>query len=250
MNDNPLSCVALIPARSGSKRIKDKNIRCLNGHPLLAYSICSAIDSGVFDKVVCVTDSQKYADIAMYYGAEVPKLRPDNISRDVSPDIEWVLWILKLYKELNFDVISILRPTSPFRSMHTIHRAWKVFIEKRRAIDSLRAVEKCKQHPGKMWLLQKDVMAPVMPFFIEETPWHSSQYAALPEVYVQNASLEFSWVDRTISKRSISGDIIVPFFTKSYEGFDINTEEDLLLAELYIKKNKNLLPNITLKKYY
>ena len=103
MNDNPpLSCVALIPARSGSKRIKDKNIRCLNGHPLLAYSISSAIDSGVFDKVVCVTDSQKYADIAMYYGAEVPKLRPDNISRDVSPDIEWVLWILKLYKELNF----------------------------------------------------------------------------------------------------------------------------------------------------
>jgi CMP-N,N'-diacetyllegionaminic acid synthase len=249
MSNSIISSIALIPARSGSKRVKDKNIRSLNGHPMIAYAISSAIDSGIFDKVVCVTDDQKYADIARYYGAEVPKLRPKGISGDMSSDIEWVLWILEIFNNLNYDSISILRPTSPFRSSKTIVRAWKKFIKKGRSIDSLRAVEKCKQHPGKMWFLENDIMTPVMPFFIEKTPWHSNQYAALPEIYVQNASLEFAWTDMVISKESISGDTIVPFLTKDYEGYDINSELDWLVAEMYIKENPNLLPIINLSSF-
>ena len=74
--------VAFIPARSGSKRIPHKNIRELNGHPVLAYSIRAAIDSGVFDSVICATDSEVYADAARHYGADVPLLRPSEISGD------------------------------------------------------------------------------------------------------------------------------------------------------------------------
>ena len=86
--ENKLKKIALIPARSGSKRIRDKNIRLLNGHPLIAYSIRTAIDSGIFDAVVCITDSQEYANIAKYYGAEIPMLRPQNISGDTSLNVE------------------------------------------------------------------------------------------------------------------------------------------------------------------
>ena len=186
---NQPSIVALIPARSGSKRILDKNIKIFNGHPLIAYSIRAAIDSGVFDAVVCVTDSRYYSDIAKYYGAEAKWLRPNNISGDLSPDIDWVQWILNKLDgdKRKFDIFSILRPTSPFRLSITIKKAYDLFLNTK-SIDSLRAVEKCSQHPGKMWNLKKGLITPIMPNFINGTPWHSCQYAALPEVYVQNGT--------------------------------------------------------------
>ena len=97
------SLVALIPARAGSVRVKDKNIRKLNGIPLLAYSIRCAILSGVFDKVICATDSQEYAEIAIEFGAEVPVLRSADISNSTSPDIDWVSFMLSQLKESGFN---------------------------------------------------------------------------------------------------------------------------------------------------
>ena len=104
--------VALIPARSRSKRIKNKNIINFYGHPLLAYSISEAIKSNLFSRIICVTDSSKYAKIAQHYGAEVPAIRPKNISSDTSPDIEWVKWILKKLIKIKISNFSILRPTT------------------------------------------------------------------------------------------------------------------------------------------
>ena len=79
--------VGLIPARAGSKRVQDKNIRPLAGHPLIAYTIAAALESNVFSDVIVSTDSEKYAEMARYYGAEVPFLRPAEFAGDVSPDI-------------------------------------------------------------------------------------------------------------------------------------------------------------------
>jgi N-acylneuraminate cytidylyltransferase len=76
--------VALIPARAGSKRVPDKNIRPLAGHPVIAYTIAAALESGVFADVIISTDSEHYAEIAQYYGAEVPFLRPPELAGDVS----------------------------------------------------------------------------------------------------------------------------------------------------------------------
>ena len=107
--------VALIPARSGSKRLPDKNIQPLAGHPLIAYTISAARQSGLFADVIVSTDSERYADVARYYGAEVPWLRPVELAGDLAPDIEWVEYTLKrLLKEgRGYDCFSILRPTSP-----------------------------------------------------------------------------------------------------------------------------------------
>lgn len=245
-----ITSVAFIPARSGSKRVKHKNIKLLNGHPLMAYSIRAAIDSGVFDAVICATDSEEYADIARYYGAEVPFLRPRAISGDKSPDIEWVKLMLNTLSKDNrfFDSFSILRPTSPFRLPETIRLAWQIFQDTLGA-DSLRAVEKCKQHPGKMWSIQNNKMLPIMPFEIGGTPWHSCQYAALPDIYVQDASLEIAWSKVALERDTIAGESIIPFISSGLQGFDINLPEDWILAEHYIRQKEAILPLIRHSRY-
>ena len=86
MNDRKLSAVALIPARQGSKRVPGKNVRILGGHPVLAYTIVPAIESGLFESVIVSTDSEETAAIARHYGAEVPFLRPASW-RVISPRI-------------------------------------------------------------------------------------------------------------------------------------------------------------------
>ncbi len=225
------SCVALIPARSGSKRVVNKNIRKLAGYPLIAYTITAAIKSGVFDDVIVSTDSDEYADIAKKYGAEIPFLRSEVLAGDVSSDIEWVTFTLdKLCQQgREYDCFSILRPTSPFRKPETIQRAWDLFQENE--VDSLRAVEKCSQHPGKMWVVRGKLMYPLLPYGPTEQPWHSSQYQSLPEVYVQNASLEIAWSKVVFENKTIAGDVVIPFLTEKNEGFDINSEYDWQIAE-------------------
>ena len=244
------SIVALIPARSGSKRLPEKNIRLLAGHPLMAYTISAALQSGIFSSVIVSTDSEQYADIAVHYGAEVPFLRPPEMAGELSPDIEWLEYTLNRLRDESrvYDCFSILRPTSPFRQPETIRRAWHEFLAED-GIDSLRAVEKCKQHPGKMWVVRGNRMVPLLPLSPAEQPWHSSQYQSLPVVYVQNASLEIAWSRVVFHGRTIAGDVVMPFFTQNYEGGDINSEYDWKLSEDMIEKGKVMLPPIAVSPY-
>jgi CMP-N,N'-diacetyllegionaminic acid synthase len=242
---NAPSIVALIPARSGSKRIPDKNIRLLAGHPLIAYSIAAACQSGVFSTVIVSTDSERYANIAAYYGAKVPFLRPQEISGDHSSDIEWVEITLNRLRgeQQEFDCFSILRPTSPFRHPVTIKRAWSEFLAED-GVDSLRAVEKCRQHPGKMWVIRGKRMIPLLPLTPAEQPWHSNQYQSLPTVYMQNASLEIAWTRVVFDSHTIAGQVVMPFFTMDYEGFDLNYPYDWDLADHLISQGKAVLPMV------
>lgn len=250
MEEKEPSIVALIPARAGSKRIPDKNIRPLAGHPLIAYTISSALQSQVFSAVIVSTDSQLYGDIAGHYGAEVPYLRPGEFAGDLSPDIEWVEYTLSRLRQdgREYDCFSILRPTSPFRLPETIQQAWRAFMEEE-GVDSLRAVEKCKQHPGKMWVVRGNRMTTLLPLKRPEQPWHSSQYQSLPEVYVQNASLEIAWSRVVFESRTIAGDVLMPFFTKHYEGFDVNSAYDWGLAEHLVDSGQARLPSIPQSPY-
>lgn len=242
--------VALIPARAGSKRIPDKNIRPLAGHPLIAYSITAAIDSGVFTDVIVSTDAEKYAAISKYYGAEVPFLRPPDLAGDTSPDIEWVAYTLKRLAEAGrrYECFSILRPTSPFRHPQTIARAWKAF-QNETGVDSLRAVEKCSQHPAKMWVVRGRRMTPLLPLGPAHQPWHSSQYPSLPEVFVQNASLEIAKSSVVFEDRTIAGTVLMPFLTQGHEGFDVNKPYDWDLAEHLVKTGEAQLPSISKAPY-
>jgi N-acylneuraminate cytidylyltransferase len=245
MRDTDVGVVALIPARAGSKRVRDKNVRPLAGHPLIAYTIAAARQSGIFTDVIVSTDVERYADVALHYGAEVPFLRAAQLSGDTSPDIEWVEYTLRRLRENGrvYDCFSILRPTSPFRTPETIRRAWKAFSAEA-GVDSLRAVEKCEQHPGKMWVVRGTRMFPLLPLGPPEQPWHSSQYPSLPEVYVQNASLEIAWCRVVFEQSSIAGNVVMPFITDGHEGFDVNSTYDWRLAEELVRSGEAQLPKV------
>jgi CMP-N,N'-diacetyllegionaminic acid synthase len=239
------SAVALIPARAGSKRVPHKNIAPLNGHPLIAYTICAARQSGVFDAVIVSTDSEAYAAIARHYGAEIPFLRPVQFAGDTSPDIEWVTYTLQqlVGQGRRYEAFSLLRPTSPCRKPETIRRAWAQFVEER-DVDSLRAVEKCEQHPGKMWIVDGKRMTPFAHQGDGPAPYHSTQYAALPPVYVQNASLEIAWTRVPLEMGTIAGGVLTPFLTEGDEGFDVNRPRDWRLLEMALERGEATLPEI------
>ncbi len=246
----PPRAIGLVPARSGSKRVPDKNVRRLGDHPVIAYAIATAIESGVFETVVVSTDDERYADIARHYGAEVPFLRPAEMATSTSPDIEWITYTIgRLEAEgRRFDCFSILRPTSPFRRAETIRRAWKQFLAEE-GIDSLRAVEKCREHPGKMWIVRGRRMVPLLPFGPPEQPWHSTQYAALPEVYIQNASLEIAWTRVIASGGNIAGTVVTPFLTEGHEGTDINDELDWWHIQHLLERGEAVLPPVPTPPY-
>lgn len=238
--------VALIPARAGSRRVPDKNIRPLAGHPLLAYAIAAARASGIFGAVVVSTDSEHYAAIARHYGAEVPFLRPESLAGETAPDIEWVRHALGTLATAGrrFDCFSILRPTSPFRQAATIQRAWRAF-QGAAGVDSLRAVEPVRQHPGKMWVIRGDRLLPLLPLSPADRPWHSQQLAALPPVFVQNASLEIAWTRVAIDGGTIAGSVMLPFLTEGREGADINEPGDWEVVERLVRETPGLLPSVT-----
>ncbi len=212
---------------------------------MLAYTIAAARDSGVFESVMVSTDSEDIAAIARQYGAEVPFLRPAEFAGDTSPDIEWIEHTIATLESRGrtWDCFSLLRPTSPFRTAETIQRAWATFTSQA-GVDSLRAVEKCAQHPGKMWIVRGQRMFPLLPFGPEAQPWHSTPYQALPLVYVQNASLEIAWTRVVRERRSIAGDVLVPFLTEGYEGFDINDAYDWMVAERLLADGLVHLPEL------
>jgi CMP-N,N'-diacetyllegionaminic acid synthase len=240
-----LRIIGLVPARAGSKRVPGKNVRRLADHPLIAYTLAAAAESGIFADIVVSTDSDEYAAVARYYGAEVPFLRPAELAGDLSPDFEWVAHTLRRLAEMDrhYDAFSLLRVTSPFRQAETIDRAWRQFMEAPDA-DSLRAVEKCKQHPGKMWVRHGQYMAPLLPFHTPQQPWHSSPYQALPEVFAQNASLEIAWTRVVLEGGSIAGDAVIPFVSLGYEGFDLNSSLDWAVAETLLNQGAARLPRV------
>ena len=234
-------------------------MRLLAGHPTLAYTISAAVESGVFASVIVSTDSEAIADIARHYGAEVPFLRPQVLAGDRSPDIEWLEHALRELEARGrrWDAFSLLRPTSPFRTAETIRRAWALFTSQQ-GVDSLRAIEKCAQHPGKMWVVRGERMFPLLPFSTPassgtgdsmDVPWHSTPYQALPPVYVQNASLEIAWTRVVLEKRSLAGDVLVPFVSEGYEGFDINDPTDWMIAERLVADGSAALPAIAQAPY-
>lgn len=239
------TAVALIPARGGSERVPGKNIRELAGHPLIAYSIAAAQESGLFDEIVVSTDSAEIAEVAEAHGAKVPGLRPAEMASATSPDIDWVRYVMSGLAEEDGEpeVFSLLRPTSPFRGPATIRRAFDQLVELGERADSLRAVQLCREHPGKMWVVEEELMRPLLDQ-PDGVPYHSRQYKSLPRVHVQNSSLEMAWTRALHEHDSISGERVAPFLTDEFEGFSIDYPDDWERAEEMAGSGAATLPAV------
>lgn len=218
------SIIALVPARAGSKRIQRKNVRELNGHPLVAYALATAHESAIFSAVAVSSDDPETLEIAEHYGATHLILRPSELAGDYSPDIAWVNHVMEAVGRTAFDAFCILRPTSPFRRGEWVARAWDAFRHER--CDSLRAMRPACEHPGKMWRAGPRCATPILPFHGLDAPWHSMPTQELPRVLVQTAALEIAWTE--VLPESISGEIVMPWITGMDDGpsIDLNTEAD------------------------
>jgi CMP-N,N'-diacetyllegionaminic acid synthase len=243
------SAIALIGARAGSERVPGKNVRRLAGHPLLAYAIETARQAGVFDRIVVSTDSEQIAKVARWYGADVPFLRPEKYATATSPDIEWIAWALPRLEE-HYDLFAIVRATNPFRGPETIRRGLEQLLATPEA-DSIRAVERVKQHPGKMWIVDEvgRLMRPLLDQSHLEVAWHAGQYQALPAVYVQNSALEIAWTRVVEATGTREGRMLAPFLTTGYEGLNIDDEDDFARAEELVSTGRARLVDVPREPY-
>ena len=147
--------VALVPSRAGSTRIKDKNIRQINGMPLIGIAVKQAVSVPEIDEVYVSTDSELYADIAMNYGATKPFIRPKELAGNNSTDYEvfqhFLDWYMEKYQEMPEMIVQI-RATAPVRDVGTISKAIR-FMKEHPEFDSLRSVSDPHQTPYKMWYI-------------------------------------------------------------------------------------------------
>ena len=225
-----MSVIGLIPARSGSRRVINKNIRVLGNKPLIAYTIEAALKTKTIDRIIVTTDSPKTAEIAKSFGAEVPFLRPRSISRSSSTELEFHLHLLSWLKEtgsIDNELIVNLYPTTPFRKSSTIEFAIET-IRNNPESDSLRSVKKCQEHPFKMWTRKGKHLVP----FVQDKPVSQSTqaYHLLPEVLIQNASIYITKPSTLLKYNNTLGNTILCFEMDDLESFDINTPLDFKIA--------------------
>ncbi len=222
-----LKILSIIPARSGSKGIKNKNIIPYKGKPLLYHSIRAAKKSRYIDRVLVSTDSQKYQKIALKFGAEAPFLRPKNISQDNSFDKDLVVHALKFFLKKNYfpDLIVFLRPTTPNRNPKVIDNAIKYFY-KNRKFDSLRSVCSINQPPQKMFHLKGKSL---IGYFegILKNEYHSLPRQKFPQALLPNGYVDILKPSFFFKKTNSSffGKRILAYFTE--RTLDIDIKEDL-----------------------
>lgn len=228
-----MKILAIIPARSGSKGIKNKNIKLFKGQPLLVWSIKQALNSRYKMRIIVSTDSQKYADIAKKNGAEVPFLRPDEISGDYSTDFEFIKHCTDFLKENeNYfpDIILQLRPTQPLRKIKDIDNCLDIFIKNRDKYDSLRTVIPVEKSPYKMYNIQDNVLVPLFNKVNNINEPFNRGRQELPNCYLHNGYIDILNAD-LINKNTISGNKIYPYLMDIDENIDIDEEKDFINAE-------------------
>lgn len=242
-----------IPCRSGSTRIPHKNVRELNGHPLLAYTIQSAKQSDIFQRVIVSSDSGEYLKIAEKYGAQTHrrKFPCDNLSWDA----EWIQQLMD-YLEKYYtvaDYFMILRPTCPFRTAETIHRAWnywRYIIEFDNAFDSMKGVMPARHTPFKTFEVFKydDYRSEIKPLITDNL--YENCYSAPTQLFKhrnfvdQVGFLDICKWDNLKNHGTEFGRRIGHILIDDYEAWDINTELDWNVAEYLLKEGKVCLPKI------
>ena len=231
--------IALIPARSGSKSIKDKNLIELGGRPLIAWSIETALACKKIDKVIVSTDSWKYAKLAEKYGAEVPFLRPKKIATDTSPVIETIRHaVFELEKKGDkIDIIVLLQPTSPFRRVKDIDKSLKMI--KQPNTDSVVGVCEAEHNPYHVMTAIKNNYLVYPLFKTAKKAIHYRQGA--PKVYRINGCLYTFKRNAFMKTGTIFTKKARPLIMPGELSIDIDTKTDLLYAEFVLKHSKLLV---------
>ena len=219
--------LAIIPARSGSKSIRNKNIKSYKGKPLLYYSIKTALKSKLIDRVIVSTDSKLYQKLSLKFGAEAPFLRPKKYSSDQSMDYKYILHASKFLKKNNYfpDLIILLRPTTPNRKVNVIDKGIKFFIKNIKKYDSMRSVSKFNHPPQKLFRIKNKMLKG----FFDKTlkgEYHSKPRQYFPQTYLPNGYIDIFKPKFFLKRKKLHGRIC-PFLT-NYT-LDIDSKSDFKL---------------------
>jgi CMP-N-acetylneuraminic acid synthetase len=233
MNDN-LRIVALIPARSGSKGIIDKNIKLYKGIPLLAHSIKIGYESNYINDVYLSTDSIKYQEVGLKYGAKVVELRPHNISDDLSPDIDTFKHFIQMLKKENIkvpDIIVQLRPTYPNRDISILNDCIKTVLNNYDDYDSLRTVVPIKKIPYKMYHIENNNLIPIMKNYKDFNEPYNQARQIFPDTYLHNGYIDIIKTEIILKTDKLSGINIYPYIMDENETDDIDYLSDFIDSE-------------------
>ncbi|MGB4660450.1 MAG: acylneuraminate cytidylyltransferase family protein [Mobilitalea sp.] len=223
--------LALIPARSGSKGLINKNIKLLQGKPLIAYSIEAARESGVFDEIYVSTDSQEYAEIALQYGAKVPFLRNPDTSTDTATSWDVVKEALDRYEKqgIKFDMVTLLQPTTPLRTADDICSAYELFLkEQAKAVVSV-----CEMDHSPLWcsvLPQDHSLVNFIPKEVMETPRQE-----LPTYYRINGGIYMVRTDYILRTTNLYEAGCYAYVMEKKNSVDIDDEFDFKMAEAILE---------------
>ena len=239
--------VAVIPARSGSKSVVDKNIKLLGEHPLIAYSIAAAKLANGIDRVIVSTDSVEYASIARKYGAEVPFLRPPEISGDNSTDYECIKHILDwMQNEENFlpTYLVHLRPTTPLREINYIDMAIDL-IKKTKYATALRSVHEMSESAYKTFEIEGDYLKSVgsNSFALDESNGPRQSFS---KTYQANGYVDVIKTEYVIENNKLHGDRVIAFVTPRV--VEVDTPDDFDYLEYQMAKNPVIVKKLFGKK--
>jgi N-acylneuraminate cytidylyltransferase len=220
--------LGLVPARSGSKGIPNKNVRLLAGVPLLARAIRSGLDSGVIDRVLLTTDSSEFAELGIKAGAEVPFLRPPELARDDTPMLPVIQHAVRQVIAAGWspEIIVLLQPTAPFRQSQDIARAVSLLLDNPHA-DSVVSIQAVPDHYSPYFLM-KVLDNRLLPFMADGLKVTRRQDA--PKAYSRNGQFYVMRTKTLLERNSIYGENCIPFVT-SHEAVNLDTMDDWVAAE-------------------
>lgn len=229
---NNKKILAIIPARGGSKGVPRKNIRNLNGKPLIAYTIEEARKSEYIDRIVISTEDEEIASVSRKFDAEVPFLRPKEFAQDNSPTVDCVIHMLNWLKENeNYepDYVCLLQCTSPLRTFEDINGT----IEKMISTDMDGAVSVCEAEVNPYWTNVFD--GNQLKYFVEEGQ-QITRRQDLPKIYRMNGAVYLVKTEALIKYRTLEPSKIAGYIMEPKKSIDIDNIEDFLLAEILIKR--------------
>jgi CMP-N-acetylneuraminic acid synthetase len=226
--------LAIIPARSGSKGLKDKNIKNLNGKPLMAYTIEAAKESGVFEEIIVSTDSEEYGSIAKSYGATIPFIRPEELSRDETSSEDVIVNILNYYKSIGkeFKYFMLLQPTSPLRNSKDILNCVSLLEEEN--ANAVVGVCESEYSPLVMTKLDKDKR---LDGFLKGIKGVRRQ--DFHKYYRINGAIYLCSVKYYLEERNFYKENCFAYIMDKYSSVDIDDIYQFKLAELLIKEELN-----------
>lgn len=231
MNKN-YSYLAIIPARGGSKQIPDKNITLVGGKPLIEWTIQAAKNSGYINRIIVSTDSHSIADISRELGAEVPFIRPDEISKDDTPGMQPIIhtirWVAK-NEGYQPDIAICLQPTSPLRTAEDIDGA--IILALKKDADAVVSVSRVKQHP--YWFKKLDGSGRISDFIELETPINCRQ--ELPSLYSLNGAIYLAKRQFLLDRGTWYSENTYGYIMPTERSIDIDVTFDLSVADMILK---------------